>query len=476
MYSGHCHKLVAFDENTPSTFVRWTDYLTGRSCTLKVSAAHTRLTLAGIVSNYLAVGDPTPLVSDLHMLPDALPDFLALQDLVLTTSDDGVLGNVIAGSIFRCGLEVLRRDQPPPVAVAVLGDSAVDLIDVVIDRSETGYCRNWAGFHLRRWKQNRCNFSRFVEDATMSVDPSDAERVLSLETTAAQIEFLRRVAAAIWDSPFENYSRFTGRMLRYKTADETLMNIIDGRGAICSEKVQALKFLTDRYGFRSRYLFAGPDAVGPFPEARLRHILESFDFEGGQSAMSYWQHMALEFILDDTRILVDATNGNIPFLFMTGPDLEEVLDPDRPRPVRVRMTTYDEDFYYHRAPCDLAHDLFYAMENYIPEIDMVQVFDNELGLVITPEFLVSPVPYHDEEDFNGLVDLYRRLAEPDGLNFEVAGEWRLEGCLGERFREREPFAARGILESHDYLARRYEWFEGPGHDIGLAVVQLREPT
>ena len=173
------------------------------------------------------------------------------------------------------------------------------------------------------------------------------------------------------------------------------MNIIEGRGAICSEKVQALKFITDMYGLESGYVFAGPDAFGQLPVGDLRRLLETFDFRGSRHMMRYWQHLALEYAIYGRRILVDATNGNIPFLFLDGPECDALLDSNFPRPVPVRMGTYSENFYYHRAPDDLALDLCYAMENYIPEIDLAQVFDNELGLVITPEFLVTPRPVQD---------------------------------------------------------------------------------
>ena len=280
------------------------------------------------------------------------------------------------------------------------------------------------------------------------------------------------MAKEIWNSPFENYSRFTGQRIPYKTADETLLNIIEGRGAICSEKVQALKFITDVRGLKSNYVFAGPDALGRLPGDDLRRLLETFDFRGSRRIMRFWQHLALEYVIEDQRILVDATNGNIPFLFLGGPECHALMDSDFPRPLPVRMGTYSENFYYHRAPDDLALDLCYAMENYIPEIDLVQVFDNELGLVITPEFLVAPVPYKTDEEFHEMNTLYERLAAPDALEVDVYSDWRLDGPLGESFYAREPEAADAILDSHDHLLERYDLFEGFGHQVGLAIVKL----
>ena len=440
-------------------FLRWSDYLTGKTCTLRVEPEDIRTPVRRLVSEYLAVGDSSRLVSDRRLLPDSLDVFQALQDVTLTLSDDGTPGTLIPGTVLRNGPRELSPGQSAPCETVLLSDSYVHLMEISIDRSETGYTRNWTGFNRRRWDRNGDRFEQFVESATDSGQESE-------------LDFLRLVAKAIWDSPFENYSRFTGQRIPYKTADETLLNIIEGRGAICSEKVQALKFITDMRGLESSYVFAGPDALGKLPSSDLRHLLETFDFRGSRHIMRFWQHLALEYVIEEQRILVDATNGNIPFLFLDGPEREALLDSDLPRPVPVRMGTYSENFYYHRAPGDLALDLCYAMENYIPEIDLVQVFDNELGLVITPEYLVAPVPYKSEDDFQELNALYQRLAAPDSLELDVRSGWQLDSPLGESFYAHEPIAADAILDSHDYLLERYDLFEGFGHEMGLAIVKL----
>ena len=114
------------------------------------------------------------------------------------------------------------------------------------------------------------------------------------------------------------------------------------------------------------------------------------------------------------------------------------------------------------------------MENFIPEIDLTQVFDNELGLTITPDFLIMPVPFRTDEEFAELRRLYVGLAEPLKLDFSVSEEWELDGRLGEAFRAAEPRAAGRIMESRDRLLERYEFFEGAGYEMGLAIVGLRE--
>ena len=462
------------DQNSP-TFVRWTDHLTGKSCTLRVDADDADAPLRRLVSKYLEAPDPGRLVAGRNLLTDDVDSYQAVQDLALILSDDGVPGSLVPGAVLREGPHELNPIETPPAAPAELDGSPVWLTDISIDRSESEYARNWSGFNRRRWERNSEAFEDFVESAIRDIanEGVDVESVLSLCDRDAKTTFLRCVARAIWDSPFENYSRFVGQKLPYKTGDETLLNIMDGHGGICSEKVQALRFIAGAYGLESGYLFAGPDAIGPLPEERLRHILATFDFRGAQSAMRFWQHLALEFHIDGLPILVDATNGNIPFLFESGADSLAILDERALNPVRVRMATYDEDFYYHRAPDDLASELCYAMENFIPEIDLVQVFDNELGLIITPDFLVSPLPFRDERDFAELTRMYEDLAKPQGLDFEVSADWSIDGSLGEDFRSSEPEAAEYVIGCYEHLLSRYRWFEGPEHELGLAVVRLK---
>ena len=460
------------DSANRKTLLRWNDYLTGRTCTLRIADSHSASPLSELTSRYLTEADPALLLAEGKILPESAKTLLAIQDLAHAITDRGALANVTPGIVFRAGVRELAPLEVPPREVARVRDREVDLIDLAIDRSETGYSRNWTGFNRRRWERSASDFESFVEASVRRNGDTACEDVLALEGHDSRVAFLYRVAKAIWGSPFENYSRFTGHRLKYKTGDEALASIIAGQGAICSEKVQALKFLADRYGFESHYILAGPDAPGALPLDRLRGILDTFDFRGAAPAMRYWQHMALEFIIDGERILVDATNGNIPFMFIRGSDVERILDADHPRPVTVKMGTYPEEFYYHRAPHGLASNLCYAMENFIPEIDLVQVFDNELGLAITPGFLVAPLPYASGADLDSLLELYQRLTEPLGLAFDADAEWRLDGPVGTEFRAKEPEAAEMVLDTCEHLVDRYNHFEDERHDMGLAVVQL----
>ncbi len=459
-------------DNRP-TLLRWNDHLSGRSCTLRIADSDIGCPLSKLVPAYLTDVDPVLLAEDGMILPGSASTLMSIQDVSHMTDSQGVLLSLAPGTVFRSDVRELSPQEVPPCSAATVRGTEVGLIDITIERSETGYSRNWQGFNRRRWDHSASHFESFVLSSVRQLHEKECDEVIALYDRSSRIKFLEAIAKAIWDAPFENYSRFTGDRLRYKTGDEALAHIIEGRGAICSEKVQALKFVTDHFGFESHYVLVGPDTPGPVPVDHLRHILDTFDFRGAAPAMRFWQHMALEFVVDDEHILVDATNGNIPFLFTYGAETEDVLNDERPKPITTMMGTYPEKFYYHRAPDDLALDLCYAMENFIPEIDLVQVFDNELGLALTPEFLVTPLPYRSDAHFDSLTSMYRDLAEPRCLAFDADPQWRLEGPVGTEFMECEPFAAEMVMDSYAHLVDRYNLFEDEWHEMGLAVIRLQ---
>jgi hypothetical protein len=283
---------------------------------------------------------------------------------------------------------------------------------------------------------------------------------------------VKSLAWKVWDSDFESYSRFVDRRLLYKTGDETVRNIIAGAGGICSEKVQALKFLTDHFGIESEYLIAGADTQGPVPEDRLKEMLDTFDFRFAKRHMRYWQHTALLYRIEGQGFLVDATNGNIPFLFLDDIDSRQMLSTEDKAPVTIRMAIQDEDFYYHRVSQDIPENLLFAMEAWVSEIDLVQVFDNELGLIISPGFFVTPIVYKSQANYEQLRSEYAEAAETAGLECWVSPEWSLDSDIGERFVAESPQAAEKIVEARDHLLTRYNQWEAAEHGAGLVVMAL----
>ena len=461
----------------PNYVLQLTDSLTDRSCALRIDARDATLPLSELLRKYFQRAPVHQLLRAGRMTRASAETLQALQDLVYVASDDGVLGEMFRDVVFRQRGQVVALESAPGGAVTHAGDKEVALIDVEIDRMNVSYDRNWAGFHRRRWDRDPDLYSNFITDS-LRRDHSEDEvgAILQLATGEQKIELLRSIARRIWESPFENYSRFVDRKIRFKTGDETVRNIIDGGGGICAEKVQALKFLTDRYGLQSEYLIAGPGTQGPVPEARLRELLTTFDFSFAKREMRYWDHTALLYTLDGTTVLVDATNGNIPFLFLEDEAAESLLGYDDKSPMKVRMSVRDEEFYYHRVAQDIPENLFFALEGWITDADLMQVFENELGLYISEDWFVTPMAFKDRVEFDELKRRYLHVCRRAGLDCSISDGWTLDTPLGRRFAEQEAETSQKILSAKDHLQKRYDEWDGNGHQTALVTVALREPS
>ena len=458
---------------TENVILQLTDLVTTRRCALRIDQHDLELTLDYMLDKYLKNPDLATLRQERRIADDSEETLTAIQDLVYISSDSGSLTDMFEGVEFLQDGRFLEDAGTPHAEPVTIGERDALVVDLQIDRTGVGYDRNWVGFHRRRWDRHSDVFSDFVaESLEVRFESERAKRIVVLESTSDKADFIHALAIRIWEADFENYSRFMGRKLVFKSGDETVLNIIGGRGGICSEKVQALKFLTDHYGLESEYVLSGPATPDPVPEERLRQLLSTLDFRFSKRFMRYWQHLALLYRFDGMEILVDATNGNVPFLFVTGPEAEGVLGYEAKRSVRVRMAVKEEDFYYHRISQDIVEDMIFAMEGWIPYVDLVQVFENELGLCITKDYIVAPVVFRTETSFDTMRREYLRVSDEARLDCEVSDEWGLVGSIGEAFEMEEPGKVEHIMDSYDHLLDRYDEAHGPGHEAGLAVIRL----
>ncbi|MCY4529396.1 MAG: hypothetical protein OXD46_10260 [Chloroflexi bacterium] len=458
---------------TENVILQLTDLLTTRRCALRIDPPDLDLTLDLLFDKYLKHPPLETLRRERRIAADSEETLTAIQDLVYISSDSGALNDIFGGVEFLQDGRFLDAPDTPHAEPVTIGEKDALVVDLQIDRTGVGYDRNWAGFQRRRWDRHSDFFTGFVAETVGGQFGAEcAKRITNPESTHDKHDLINALALRIWEADFENYSRFTGRKLVFKSGDETVLNIAEGRGGICSEKVQALKFLTDQYGLESEYVLSGPATPEPVPEDRLRQLLDTFDFRFSKRFMRYWQHLALLYRFDGMELLVDATNGNVPFLFISGPEAQEVLGYDAKRPVPVRMAVKDEDFYYHRISQDIVENMIFAMEGWIPYVDLVQVFDNELGLCITKDYMVAPVVFRTEKTFDTIRREYLRVCNEAGLPCEVSDEWGFMGPHGEAFAVDEPEKVEYILDSYDHLLDRYDEAHGPGHEAGLAVIRL----
>ena len=453
--------------------LRISDSYTRRTATIRLEASDRHATLGEFLEKYLRNSSDERLLESGAITRESLRSLTELRDLVYSCNDEGVLIGIYSGVEFRQQGKLLDRGEPLPLVESRAGDRIVNLAELTVDRTNAGYDRNWKGFHRRRWNSEPEFYSRFVEESLeAALGPEESRRVLSLDSFHYRALFLKTLAKRIWEAPFENYSRFSGRKLMFKTGDETVRNIVDGAGGICTEKVQALKFLTDHYGFESEYLISGDGARPPVPLSQLREMLQTFDFRFARRYMRYWQHAALVYLMDGHSLLVDATNGNIPFLFLQSQEAEALLRETEKDHVKVRMVEVEEEYFYHRVPQDIPQNLFFAMEGWITDADLVQVFENELGLFLSSSFYVMPVPYRRESEFERASSQYQSIASRSGFDCQISREWSLGSRLGRQFASKEPLAAEGILASRDHLLLRYNEWDVPGHEAGLVVMRL----
>ncbi len=449
------------------------DLVSTRKCAMRIDASGGQ-TLGCLLDKYLKHAPIHDLLRESRITANSADFLFALQDLLYVSSDIGQLMDMFSGVIFKQGDSLIEPEETPERQLASVDGRDVWVIDLAIDRTNCDYDRNWTGFHARKWLRDPDRYAGFVYDTLVeSLGQAKAESVLEMDSTNKKLALLEALAKKVWESQFENYSRFVGRKLVYKSGDETIDNIMDGAGAICSEKVQGLKFLTDHYRFTSEYIIAGGNAVGTAPVDKLRELLVTFDFRFAKRYMRFWQHTALLYDVDGVRVLVDATNGNIPFLFLLDDEVDRVLGNRDKQPVTVKMIELEEDFYYHRVPQDIPENLFFALEGWMPYTDLMQVFDNELGLYLSSDFYVTPIPFTTEREFERDKREYEKVARRSGLECSVAREWSLDSPLGVQFSRAEPLVCEHILDAKDHLLSRLDECEGASHQSGLVVMRLK---
>ncbi|MDE2841796.1 MAG: hypothetical protein OXN21_00290 [Chloroflexota bacterium] len=453
--------------------LRLSDAFSQRSVALRLSAEDASLPLSHLIFRYLKCLDGPDLLAREAIAQESLVTLQSLQDLVYACDDLGRLTEPYSGVSFRQDDARIEVGEIPGYSEIAVDGSSAKLTEIVIDRTDAGNDRNWAGFHRRRWNNAPGFFEEFVLDSLEKVfGPGEAGQILQLESQESILALVETLARKIWDSEFENYSRFTGRKLLFKTGDETVRNIAAGAGGICTEKVQALKFLTDHYGIQSEYVIGGDGARDPVPVERLREMLRTGDFRFARRHMRYWQHSALIYQIDGLPLLVDATNGNIPFLFLKGSEAERLLGYERKPSVPVRMVEAEEEYFYHRVPQDIPQNLFFAMESWITDTDMVQVFENELGLFLSSDYYVTPLPYRTQAEYQRLADEYQAIAARAGYRCQANPRWTLDGEPGEAFCKSHPETASRILDAREHLLLRYNGWDIPGHDAGLVVMEM----
>lgn len=445
-----------------------TDSNTKFKCAMKIDPENFS-TFNELFDRYVKVINPSIMTSE------SAKYLSVIQDCIYNIDDNGNLTDLFDGLIIKQVDDIVNLDDEPTFELTRDG---IMLLDLVVDRSQITEEGNPYGYNIRKWKKNKEVFERFIFECLEQEYSSEAQKIINLEDNEDKRRFLWAVGKRIWESDFELYSRFIGDKLWFKDPSETLLNIIAGRGGTCAEKASAMKLISDAYGFKSEYILAGAGAKGPLPVDVLRKMLKTLDFEFGKKYMVYWQHVALLYDVDGEDILLDVSNGNIPFLFLTGYEVEELLRPKNKKNIKVKMVSQHEEFYYHVTPQDIPENLLSAMQDWIEYIDIIHVFEDGLGLLITKDYFVWPVMYRNDDE--KLLEYNWWIDEKEKNKFqavELLDNFSLPGPVVGEFKEKYPQKFVDIVESADYLAQRYNEFylessDGQKYNTAFMFIKL----
>jgi hypothetical protein len=416
-------------------------------------------TLGDVLSSYRA-SDREPPVASGGGEPGPDLERRRFADSLFLMTEDGALGELIPGLQFRIDGRACDLDRPIDTG------REAGPVRIEIDRSRTGYTRNWPAYLSRRWKLRADAYSRFVESVVERAWAREAASVLRLDAPERVRCFIAAVAGRIHAAPYETYSRYLEPGAPFKTCDQTLDRILEGDGGNCAEKAMALYFIAHAYGISAEVILGGEEAAGKFPFRALRSILDerAFESEATRDAQRHWQHYAIlcrPTASAEDDLFCDVAGSNIPFLFLGSEEASNYLDPGRRMPIRVVITLEPIQLYYHRLARrqDLPLDLYYAMEHFIESIDVIHTVDNELGLLHTGDYWVGAVAYRGRRELGQIIGDYERFVRRAGLDPRTDLCFTRDLAPGQhalldRFLDAHPHGAHRIIAAEAPLRRR----------------------
>ncbi len=403
---------------------------------------------------------------------------LRFADGLFRLSPQGALGEPISGLQFRSGGRVCDPTGPLDVP------SGAAPMSIELDRSRSGYPRNWPAHLSRRWHLREDRYSGFVESVVVQACGSEAEAVLRRDTPDRARRFLGAITRRLHAAPYETYSRYLAPGTPFKSCDETLDRILEGDGGNCAEKAMALYFIAHAYRFQPEIVLGGEQASGKFPFRALRSLLDqrTFAAETSRDAQRHWQHCAIlcQPGGDPAQaLLCDVAGSNIPYLFLDAVAAGPYLDPEARRPLQVVLTLDPIELYYQRLERrqDIPLDLCYAMEHLIPDIDVIHTVHNELGLLHTGDAWLGVVAYRGRRELGSIVRGYERYVRHAGRKpqEDLAIVPALQASLHpliERFSAAVPDQWPRLLAADPGLRRRVASVHS-GADVAYAILNLK---
>lgn len=437
----------------------------------------------------LFLKEPKELVETGVLPRDGVESYLEISECLFTVVGDGGLGELHEGLHLYQETESVVPEMPllferRPVPGDKRGKlNEIMLADIVIDRRNCKYDRDWNVFHQRKIDQAKEELQSFLLAATTELAGRErAEKAIRNRHEEDKELLFRAAARRVFDAPFELYSRFVDKRRLIKDGLSTLRHVMSGDGGACSEKAQAIRLIADFLEIPASYVIAGPDATGEVPVDAMLEILETFEVEYSRAVQTYWNHIAVLATIGDREILVDASNGNIPFLWVSGDELEAMLDrrgAER-RAVEHRYVVGADRLYYNRVDQLVPERLLYALELGWADthIDLVQSLDDELGLLTMPDLWLGLLPFRTDEERGLVEDWYHQKWLSPGLIQGVLftdDPLNAEGELASQIEERYPRAVRAASAGREYIEYRLEEANpGAGYHVEFVVLGRKE--
>ena len=451
--------------NELSYYIQITDKWSQRRFALRLKSAHEFSSLATFLDyiQHLTDDDIEGFIFDGRLRTAGRDDLEDFRTIAYDIDERGHFSDLIKEIVFRQRGRTLQPEKGLKFEhrkTDIKGYADIFVAELILDRDNVAYKRNWQGYYKRKWDNNP-SYQRFVENLIHAKYPERGDDVLRIATYGDAVDFLKAIGERLHSAPYELYSRFIDRKLRFRTGSEALDTIISGRGGNCAEKASAFLFIAQNWGIKSRFALAGDGAKGEFPYDTLRRALDNFDFRFKEEAQRYWSHYANIFIVEDQKVLVDATGGPIKFVFAEGEEAEAYLTRSKFLP--VRFPGEDEAYYYHDAPQDIAEDVLYSMEAFIPDIDLYHVLgsddeDAPFGLLINDSLWVCPGVYRTESERNDEITRWQEWAQgTEGVEqIEIYDDLDAspEREILSRVEEKSPHLVTDFRLVEDYFSER----------------------
>ncbi len=409
--------------NELAYFIQITDKWSKRRFALRLESADEFSSLSRLLDyiQQLSEADIEGLVSDGRLSEAGRNDLEDFRTIAYNIDGKGNLTDPLEELVFKQRGKSLQADKGLKFEhrkTDKKGYADIYVAELILDRDNVSFNRNWKGYYKRKWDNNP-SYKKFIEDLIHETYPERGEDVLRAATYRDAADFLKAIAHRLYSAPYELYSRFIGRNLRFRTGSESLDSIMSGRGGNCSEKAAAFLFIAQNWGIESRFALSGDGAKGEFPYDKLRRALDYNDFRFKEDAQMYWSHFANIFIVDGKKLLVDATGGPIEFVFAEGVEAEAYLT--RSKCLSINFHGEDEVYYYHDPPQDIVQDVLYSLEAFTPDTDLLHVLgpddeDAPFGLLINDSLWVCPGVYRTEAERNEEINGWQKWAkETEGV-------------------------------------------------------------